>query len=1109
MKNNIFACMFMMFLVLSLPFVSATNVENFVATGSKGLSDVVNKNDEITFKVDVKLDPEDAPLTLGSLGLLKIVGENSHTISDCIWKNEANRIAQCTKKLNLNTSVGNTYSYGLRFSDMNVLDQKIFHLDTTGPKNINLGAIQNGNKIDYSLSAIDVVDSGMNICSGLTKYDLYLSPLSENSTLTKIGSGILDGSCSDSVNGSVNHGISDAQGEFRICADVFDFFGNNNSMCSSLFIDTHPPEIRSIRLITSNGNPLRNSLHKDGGNVIIEVVAFDTSREMSSDLSRVKINEDPWNSLYLESSTRELTGNSYVLRGPAQVPAEPSLVKVEIKDKAGNVALKEVLFEIKPDVTGPELKTLTSEIMSSDIIFLNSRRKVVATFQESGVGMFEGFAYLDFDNNEIPANDCILKGTSTWECDFYISPNNLSDGVHPFEIGLNTRDDVGNKILEPTQFSVVVDKTPPRLIRDSINISGVSEIGTLPVVGAGSKMLLEFMVDDKSSVTAVANFSLLAPDNVDLSHYVITSSCTDGLCKFESPVIGEGGVNRFINITLTDFAGNINSETIDIKILKVDGEADIWGGKFSLSPKGFDREVSEIVNQRIFIELDLFSDEKDIELVSVDFKDCVTAKNLSSMQGGREYLASFNTISSNTSSSKFHFLAELKRSEIFINEIYLQCQFTVSSYTPDTVYPGEDVVVNLKIGFYNNPIGMPDEAFQKKIDSAVSDTESLLKVLDDIYEWVFWLEKICSIYNMILSFLNAIFGITLALSSNEAAARAMAVTTPAAEGLRGVQSIQCRMGHTQSKAMDGAFMKFIGRFCAWVSCEASLINVFSSDPDFENPGIIGEYDDYLESIFESKWGGILEEHGGNFKDSDSLVQQIIYVCVPGLLRKAHEYRAIKCEYVNCLIDFKDYGGTQKVCSDLKSSLECQFIVGEFWSFLPLSIVENLMELVELFITDQIGAAIMAAHWLCSVFCNSPAMPGWVEGGCGWYFRLTKLANSVGTLYNIVDNFEVQLNWDGLEKSCENMDNSLDKMKEERRTFEDKIRTRTSQAGQNGTDSGIASRLPQNYGGVTPAPSGGVAHNSGTPATGSQGSHDSGTSATGSQIPSDIGGVEHR
>jgi len=146
--------------------------------------------------------------------------------------------------------------------------QPRLYLDTSAPQwgNILLSAEQNGNNISYTLSVLDSINANIpGKCSGLGDYKVSLETVEGGNQFT-IDSGRFDGSCQGTVSGSGSF-EGDFQGDAKVCVEVSDVFNNKEIKCTEIDVDSQGPMISSLAAVTLAGNPLRNSINVDGGNV--------------------------------------------------------------------------------------------------------------------------------------------------------------------------------------------------------------------------------------------------------------------------------------------------------------------------------------------------------------------------------------------------------------------------------------------------------------------------------------------------------------------------------------------------------------------------------------------------------------------------------------------------------------------------------------------------------------------------------------------------------------------------------------------------------------------------------------------------------------------------
>lgn len=1054
-------------LVLSIPFAYSLTIREVVATSSTGFQDIIKRGNE-TVSFDIFLtnlvvnNEVVTPEILENHSGVTIVGTQEHTVTDCSYVAGDNSTIVCSRTLNMNVPPGlNVFTYHVKVGDVARIDNLHLYPDMTPPHDLSLSVQQKGPEMEYTLSAKDRVDSlSSPVCSGLGSYQIYFQGDEQTSTQRE---GSFEGGCSETVTGNFSlSGASD--GLLSVCARVFDRMGNNASTCTSAEIDVTPPEIGSIGLVLPSGQPLEY-ISSNGADVRVQFTATENGNlDISNSILQVR--RVSGNALIDEvigfscSFTQLLDSRQYTCTSSTFPVTSGSVeVNLELKDMSGNVATGSTTVELQVDNVPPTVQQIRGPTQSGNTFYSRGGDNFTVVFQEDGIGMHNGDAYLRFGldgSGVVRATSCTGSG-STWECFFPIP--SLSEGSYVVAVDGQTADDAGNRVSSDTTVTLVIDRTPPQI--SDISYEGINQLGRFDFASAGGRVSLEFRATDRSPFTTEVDFSALGG-----AAGVQQVDCIDNQCSVISSAIGDGGSVETVVITATDIVGNVATETFDLRVLTVAGESNHWRGEVRLSPRGWDREVAELISQKGIAEITLTSPTQT-DIISAEFQECVNIENLSQLQGGNQYLADITYIASSDDQDVHYINLESQEAFLPLNEIIIECRFEVQSFGPTELVPSEIVRVPVIIPLYNNPFDMPDQALQDKIDRAVRDTQGYLKTIDRIYKWVMWLEKLCGIFNTVYSIIVALGVILSALGVIEQGMDSTFFGKLFSGGVNQAQSSLCDGQTGVKEGADNAYVEFISKFCRWVACDISLWDMSEDGTllGMENP--MGFMDNFGSNAYGETFGNLTRANQVQPFGSDSIITQIQNMCVPGMLRKFSDYRGIRCEYALCLIEQVESGFVdESACETVKNTLECEFWYGEIWSLIPFSgLLDSLFELWAMLERPHFSDLIQLTSWTCHALCNVPKYPGMIEQACAMQYEITNLANSITTILNAKDNFDRYLNFDKARQSCDRMEDALREMRDRNQAFEDKVRQRTVPSGLTNTDGLRNMGLPEGYGGA--------------------------------------------
>lgn len=1106
MNTKKLLAMWMVLLILSLPIVYSLRISEVIGTGSLGFPYIIKGNDSV--KIDIFIEDlfvggePVTPEMLITHGGVTIEGTQSHNVTDCQYVAGSTDRIICTRTLNINVPPAlKLFDYYVKIGAVAVSPNNYLYTDATPPTDISFGIAQQGQNMGFTLSARDIVDfASASICSGLGKYEIAIQGANQSS---KKAEGVFQGNCSESVAGNFSlSGVQD--GLITVCAKVFDRMGANASSCTSLDVDSSPPQIGSLQLIATNGQNL-TFIPPTGAQVQVRFTAKENG-ELDTANSVLRVRRIIANNLADEglsfscSYTQLLEGRDYVCTSSAfSVESGTVDVGLDLRDNRGNSANSSTSIALQVDTTGPAVTQMKGPLQQGDAFYSKGGDNVTVVFQEAGIGMYDGNAYIRIGldaSGVIRADSCALAG-SAWECYFTIPT--LSDGQYALEVDAQTNDDAGNAVTNTAATSLIIDTTPP--VIGEIQYEGVNQLGKFDFASAGGKVIINFSASDSSPFTASVNFSTLGrpgSTTVDGSYNVKNTDCSGGICSTISDTIGSGGSVETVVVTATDILGNTASQTVDMRVLTVANQSNHWKGDVRLSPIAWDREVAELIAQKAIAEVTLTSPTQT-NIITASFRECVNIENVTDLQGGNQYLSEMKYVAA-SDDQKVHYI-NLQSVEAFLplNEILVECRFEVQSYGETELVPSEIVRVPVIIPLYNDPYDMPDEAIQKKIDNAVSDTKGYLKTIDKIYEWAMWLEKLCNLYNTIYSVIVALGTLLKVLGVTEKTMDGTIIGALFSTAVARAETAVCNGQTTVKEAVDHEYIQFIGRFCSWVACDISVFEMVGSDNPLAFTDTLGSG---LESALGNTTGGSLAANNVDPWGSDSIITQAQNLCVVGMLRKFSDYRAIKCEYALCLIEQVEQGFVdESACETVKNTMECKFWYGEIWSLIPYSgLLDSIFTVWSMLERPHYSDVIQIVSWGCHALCNSPKYAGTVEQFCIKFMEFENLANAIATMAKIKDNFDQSLNFDKAKQSCDNMEAALKTLKENNKAFEDKVRQRTNVSGLTNTE-GLQSvyNLPSGYGGSdgTSSATTGSDSSSGSTASSAGSGASSGSATTGS------------
>jgi hypothetical protein len=326
------------------------------------------------------------------------------------------------------------------------------------------------------------------------------------------------------------------------------------------------------------------------------------------------------------------------------------------------------------------------------------------------------------------------------------------------------------------------------------------------------------------------------------------------------------------------------------------------------------------------------------------------------------------------------------------------------------------------------------------------------------------LEYVCKIYSAVRSIFVLIESVNGVISVITVALEKIGITSGIAQGLKPVQTALEKVEGWGTKLTDNSYMEFISKMCAWVACDFGLFNWLSDKDYTENyegwfsykreDGTRYQAQTPTGSVFNndpkrfasddgSRTSQALEamsEAGITIFDTDNIVYQFLNLCIPGILQKAHQWRAIQCTYVLCLIEQAEAGIVDEaICDDIKASQECEYLL-KIFNFVPFSgLMEMIYDLIATFwASDEAGKVNMAITYACHLTAKGQSavaeMPLY-KILCDLYIKVQNMLDAYAKVQAMFDSksqyWEFTPDSDG---ACKDMDKALKRIEKEQEAF---------------------------------------------------------------------------
>ncbi|MBD3310033.1 hypothetical protein GF351_02330 [Candidatus Woesearchaeota archaeon] len=814
-----------------------------------------------------------------------------------------------------------------------------------------------------------------------------------------------------------------SEGEHTVFLKVYDRLGRQSSFEPAVFeIDLTPPQFTDAVVLDSEGEELIwISSDPVPATVRVDIAGDDLDEStVYADLSSIH------EGMYLSEPPARCTSliNFTMCEWDVEVDIDSTttpLFAVTASDLAANNASDTVSAStISMDVTGPEFTSIRTEKVLNTTSYLKaSGNTLIAALAETGVGVDPEDVFLDLRGigmgAAVAADNC--SGNTCYWHDVY---TNRPDGAVTISSSTLTRDRLGNPATVVYSTDMLVDITPPRLDSLDVTTIGGEEETFEGFTKKGDSYQIVAEVYEPTSLTAYGDFSaaITGASQVEPQYEETGNEYT--LTWDTDPIDVSGYFEDYLDFTFTDFVGNTLDymEYIEVYALDDDENPNYWTHSVVCSPKLVDRQITSLLNVKVFCYINLQPLAADAETISIDMGECtgvdinISAED-SNQTAGTDSMSYINDISlwNNQAGSTDPYLnIELKTADFRIDELRFNCPLSIMSRVGDTLpqYP-ETEDVEVTIGFYNMPLGELSEDVQAKIDDAKDDaTSTVMEIIGLLEKLFYYAELICRVINVIHNVITIFQSVTMMVGKAE---KVSSSVPPAYAKVHETRVLLCQ-GTEKAREGGKRAYKFGTKFCAFVNCKMGAY-----PPEEQKKGLAkwgntlggggGIYNWMQESYpgvnVIDKWTGKSPAEYMNIKDS--MVLSMLTFCIPGVIYNLNKYRQVQCLYAYCLQEYSQAGLPLSVCEDQKHYLTCKYIMGEVFNLIPfVAIFDHYTGLIKEALSDPFSMIGTGLGLLCNNYCEAPYED--LHSACAIVKIASLLGETVGDVINIIDTWEL-------------------------------------------------------------------------------------------------------
>ena len=842
------------------------------------------------------------------------------------------------------------------------------------------------------------------------------------------------------------------EGQRRITVKAVDILGQENSQTRSVPTDFVQPEILTGTLQFPDAGDFIGAV------TIHSSLAVDVRETSDLNVNGVTASseqltfENPQASC---TSDDEEPGLKHCTWESVEIAPQASLsVKITATDASRNVQEVTIQKTFTPDTTAPvveffgtprtfEGKSLVTQ--GENVLLLQARDDGSGLAQEhiaAKLGAFSGKG-----DYEMP-DECHEEGDlfiCTWNVRLTQATDRVSVSLTAFA------DQVGNDGLRET-VELLVDPDAPDV--EEVEVLAIGDAGEKNYFQSNDRLRLKLKVQEEHGLLLLVKLddvindaetlfpnAMVLPDGrtneAGWAAFTSEEDCEreEGLWACTLDVAADGlksgtGAREFFTLQVLDTAGNsavsypedadasenarlenadAGEYSIELLGVAVEEEPEYWEvDARHVAVQGFvDLATAQLIYPRLSVNVPLRSD--DATALNVQLSGCELGGERSGLTIRRNLLYGGNAQSlqqiTPTIVLEFDQFAaatvfpelpqEVDEEEFRAAEVPAVCQLLIYSQVGDLAVKNAEVqLVNLSLPFSYSPQGDLAQNIDEKVREARDDADYAI-VLSDIQNVFQWIEDINSlVVRPVLTVLSIIDTVKILLNGPQEI-----------PGLHGAVSATCvLLNDAEEDTLDDIIdaLQIPG---AILSCTPGA--GFWEQGDFlyeHQQAILDWYNGIVNTGFPPEllnFVDVTPREARNLKDN--LITSTVGLCVPGIIENLEKIGQIQCRYVYCLENEVAQGVPLDVCVDLKDNLQCKYVWGEVYNFLPFfSAADIFVSRIKTMVQDPIGTLVSVIFSSCRDACPVSTA---ASGICSGVNIAGELTGQVLDIFNTLDRHE--------------------------------------------------------------------------------------------------------
>ncbi len=815
--------------------------------------------------------------------------------------------------------------------------------------------------IDYS-----VAESAFKDCSGINRVEFTLGGTLINTTKLNFTPGT---NCDYSKSVGIEAPSTNNK-EKDLCLNVFDNVGNKGTSCQKVLVDKELGEIIDLQIVDSSGSPISyvaSAVATPIGAMLKFKIKEYNLDKVTADASEFAVQDTYRNNQKIIDADCYVTSNDeYSCEVPIVLDLPNGgnpLLKIHIKDKAGNEDDKQKNILIKIDSKNPVVKSFASGVCGKRNVIGDANNTITVTIEEADSGLNGKKVYLDLSSvvegsrDRVFPNECKKAGIN-WICRWgpFDKTKILNHGA---ALGIKfvspSQDDSGNPLQLGTDYSVNYYGNSPLMINYKITADSAevfrNEIRDYPTVGGTLALVIN--VSSDLPVSASADFSQISSAVGKYNVQCTGDAVQTCLFKEVGPLKGPFAAGQIsIPVTLKDCAGNKIEVQIPVEISQIESRTNdycvySYNHDTMPMPKRIDRITLKTLPQKTYFETAAYCSGNIIsqKIINCDGNTGYLAPNPLTGQNIPELLGS--------PASSFYTKFNIRRAVSPPDSVAYTCKFMTIVKIGSFISQPEYDDVPFTLGFYNSNLGAADDALQKKIDDLKNSTLVSGQWIGTVTKWLNRANSACSLYNSLQTSAGILNGAAAVLSG---ASEIWAILKPAAAYVEAA-------GKSYSKAITIPALKEV---CMWLSCEITPWSLLKNIPGLKDVYKMGSKASQVYTVQGNTWGAdVAKALDFEFDPKKSIIVSTVSLCIPGVLYNLEKARNIECSYIYCIQTQVPNGIPPFFCESQRYAQWCKYVWGEAFQVIPFAqFIDFTIDKFKEYLSNPLTFLVSVALPLC-------------------------------------------------------------------------------------------------------------------------------------------------